>query len=121
MSKEKSSVSAGPAAAPISAAAMTHAQFAHLLSLYPAVVRRVYAARIVKHADTTPTEKEDKRLADALDDDAWRYGGLVQLVRRRRRTEGEEEEKEGGGAGGSGAGGGWLEKAELERLVRWKM
>jgi hypothetical protein len=117
MSKEKSSASAGPAGAP-TAAAVTHAQFAHLLSLYPAVVRRVYAARIVKHADTAMTEKEGKRLADALDDDAWRYGGLVQLVRRRRRPEGkEEEEKEKEG----GVGGGWLDKAELERLVRWKM
>ena len=77
---------------------ITRAQFAHLHSLYPTVVRRVYEAKI----------KDAKKLAQAIDDDAWRYGGLVKLVHGRRGKD-------------DGAAGGWLEKVELERLVRWKM
>lgn len=83
---------------------ITHASFVHLHSLYPTVVKRVYEGKI----------KDAKKLVQALDDDAWRYGGLVKVVHGRRG-------KGDAAAAGGGGGGGWLEKAELERLVRWKM
>lgn len=76
---------------------ITPAQFAHLLSLYPSIVKRVYEGKI----------KDSNKLAQALDDDAWRYDGLVKVVAE-RRSKGDSI-------------GGWLEKPELEKLVRWKM
>jgi hypothetical protein len=82
---------------PPSATSITRGQFAHLLSAYATVLQRVYEAKI----------KDAKKRAQALEDDAWRYGGLVELVEARR--------------GRDGSAAGWLDKAELERLVRWKM
>jgi hypothetical protein len=82
---------------PPSPTSITHPQFIHLVSLYPSVVKRVYEAKI----------KDAKKLAQVFEDDAWRYEGLVKLVKGRR--------------GKDDYAGGWLEKAELERLVRWKM
>jgi hypothetical protein len=82
---------------PPSPTSITHAQFTHLHSLYPTVVKRVYEAKL----------KDAKKLAQALEDEVWRYEGLVKLVEARR--------------GKDDSAGGWLEKAELERLVRWKM
>jgi hypothetical protein len=49
---------------PPSPTSITRAQFAHLLSTYPIVLQRVYEAKI----------KDAKKLAQALEDDAWRYG-----------------------------------------------
>ena len=77
---------------------IVHAQFAHLRSLYPIIVKRVYEGKI----------KDSKKLSQALEDDAWRYEGLVKVLEGRRKSK-------------DGEAGGWIEKAELERLVRWKM
>ena len=82
---------------PPSPTSTTHTQFNHLLSLYASVLKRVYEGKI----------KDGKKLAQALDDEAWRYEGLVKQVKGRK---GKDDKT-----------GGWLEKAELERLVRWKM
>ena len=81
-----------------SSTSIVHAQFTHLRSLYPTIVKRVYEGKI----------KDGKKLGQALEDDAWRYEGLVKVLEGRRKS------KDGGA-------GGWIEKAELERLVRWKM
>ena len=89
----------------LSATSITTAQFIHLLSLYPAVLRRVYGRKV----------KDSAKLAEALEDDAWRYGELGDVLAERCRR----RYPDGGGDGDGGRG--WLEKAELERLVRWKM
>lgn len=80
---------------------LTHAHLLRLIALYPTVVQRVYEAK---------TKNDSKKLSQALEDDAWRYGALVELVESRRQD-----------GSSSGSAGGWMEKAELERLVRWKM
>ena len=76
-----------------SASTITPAQFTDLLALYPAALSAAYDAKIA----------DGKKRAQALEDDAWRYGELPTAV-----TERKGKEK-------------CLQKAELERLVGWKM
>ena len=92
---------------------ITYPQFTHLLSLYPSTLQRVYEHKI----------KDATKRAQALADDAWRYGELVDVLAERRRRGGKKKKKSGPSDSNSGGGlsGGWLEKAEVERLVRWKM
>ena len=85
-----------------SPSSITHTQFTYLLSLYPSTLKRVYEHKI----------KDATKRAQALADDAWRYGELVDVLAERRRPKKKS---------GPSSGGGWLEKAEVERLVRWKM
>ena len=78
---------------PPSPSTITPAQFADLLGLYRAALSAVYDAKIA----------DGKKRAQSLEDDKWRYGELPSLLGERK---GKEK---------------CLEKAELERLVRWKM
>ena len=67
----------------------TREVFDHLLSLYDKVVEAVYQSRI----------KDSKKLAEALEDDRWRYQELPETLA-------EDDAR--------------ITKPQLERLVRWK-
>jgi hypothetical protein len=87
-----------------SPASITASQFTKLLALYPSTVRVVYQQNI--------RLRDPQKLAKALEDDQWRYDELPVIVSARKSS---------GRAGKDGGSGPWLEKAELERLVNWKM
>lgn len=87
-----------------SPASIIASQFTNLLALYPSTVRVVYQqnARL----------RDPQKLAKALEDDHWRYDELPVIVSARKSS---------GRVGKDGGSEPWLEKAELEMLVNWKM
>jgi hypothetical protein len=88
-----------------SPSSITATQLNRILSLYPSTLEAVYKRN--------SRLKDPKKLAQAIKDDTWRYEELPRIVAGRRG------EKQGDSADGSK--GAWLEKAELEKLVGWKM
>ncbi|ERF71142.1 hypothetical protein EPUS_05971 [Endocarpon pusillum Z07020] len=83
---------------------ITPSQLAYLLSIYPVTLEKAYKLNT--------RLKDPKKLSGALEDDRWRYDQLPRILAARRAV-GKEGEK--------GEGAPWLEKAELERLVGWKI
>ncbi len=84
---------------------LTPSQLTRLLSFYPATVDKAYKLNT--------RLKDPKKRSAALQDDSWRYDELPRILAA-RRADGREEKKKDEAAP-------WLEKAELERLVGWKM
>jgi hypothetical protein len=70
--------------------------FRAALALYPALVDRVYAAKL---------KGDGKKVAEARERDQWRFETLPEDVRARAEGKGKLR----------------LTKAEVERLVVWKM
>lgn len=80
---------------PPSPATITEQHLSHCFELYPAVVQRAYARQI------NPKTGAEKKRAEAVERDVWRYDELPEEV------------------GGREDGG--LTLQQLERLVLWKM
>lgn len=77
---------------------ITKQQLSHCIDIYPAVVERAYAQR---------SKGNEKKVAEKVERDGWRYETLPKEVDRKGAGEGE------GGIG--------LTLAQVERLVQWKM
>ena len=95
---------------------LTLTTFRKALELYPPLVEKVYKAKL---------KNDSKKVSDALERDRWRFEELPHATAERKAEFDRGRERDGKETrmlkADASAGATGLTKADVERLVQWKM